>query len=83
MDTVLLRTYRFRYEGDIDRAILDEAGIRCVLVGDDAGGLGPHIMSVNPIRLFVAEEEAEAAQHALTEHQTGSGEDSANTDVTP
>ncbi len=83
METVLLRTYRFRYEGDIDRAVLDAAGIRCVLVGDDAGGLGPHIMSVNPIRLLVAQDEAAAAQQALTEHQTGSDEELADGEVTP
>ncbi len=75
MQTVLLRAYRFRYEGDIDRAVLDAAGIDCVLVGDDAGGLGPHIMSVNPIRLLVAEEQAAAAHEALTAYQNQSVED--------
>ncbi len=80
METVLLRTYRFRYEGDIDRAVLDAAGIRCVLVGDDAGGLAPHIMSANPIRLFVAEDEAGLALQALTEQQAGRGEDADTVD---
>lgn len=69
MQTVLLRAYRFRHEGDIDRAVLDAAGIRSILVGDDAGGLGAHIMSANPIRLFVAADEASAAQEALSEEE--------------
>lgn len=71
MQTVLLRTYRFRHEGDFHRAVLEAAGIRSVLVGDDAGGLGPHIMSANPIRLFVSEDEASAAEQALAEEVEG------------
>jgi hypothetical protein len=67
MGTVLLRGYRFRHEADLDRAILDAAGIRSIVIGDDAGGMGPHIMSDNPIRLYVAEEEASAAEEALSE----------------
>jgi hypothetical protein len=68
MQTVQLRSYRFRHEGDIDLAVLDSVGIRCVLVGDDAGGLGAHIMSANPIRLLVAEDDVVAAEEALAEY---------------
>jgi hypothetical protein len=67
MDTVLLRSYRYRHEADLARALLDAAGIRSVLVGDDAGGMGPHIMSDNPIRLYVATETALEAEEVLTE----------------
>lgn len=75
MQTVQLRTYRFRHEGDIDLAVLDSAGIRCVLAGDDAGGLGAHIMSANPIRLLVAEDDLAAAEAALAE-EVGEVDDS-------
>ena len=67
MDTVLLRSYRYRHEADLARALLDAAGIRSVLVGDDAGGMGPHIMSDNPIRLYVASESASEAEEVLAE----------------
>ena len=77
MQTVLLRTYRFRHEGDLDRALLDAAGIDCVLVGDDAGGMGAHIMSANPIRLFVSVHDAQAAHEAL------SSDDEHELDVSP
>lgn len=77
MSTVLLRTYRFRHEADLARALLDAAGIRSVLVGDDAGGMGPHIMSANPIRLFVAAEAAADAEDVLAEemHEEAHDED--------
>jgi hypothetical protein len=76
MQTVLLRTYRFRHEGDIDLAVLDSVGIRCVLVGDDAGGLGAHIMSANPIRLFVSENDVAAAEKALAVDESEASETS-------
>ena len=67
METVLLRSYRYRHEADLARALLDAANIRSVLVGDDAGGMGPHIMSDNPIRLYVAAESAAEAEEVLAE----------------
>jgi hypothetical protein len=67
MDTILLRTYRFRHEADIDHAVLESAGIPTVLVGDDIGGMGAHIMTANPIRLYVAAEAAADAQAVLAE----------------
>ena len=75
MKTVLLRSYRYRHEADLARALLDAAGIRSVLIGDDAGGMGPHIMSDNPIRLYVASESAAEAEEVLAEPPSDEAED--------
>lgn len=69
MNTILLRTYRFRHEADVDRAVLESAGIPTVIVGDDMGGMGAHIMTANPIRLYVAAEAAAEAQEVLSEDE--------------
>ena len=71
MDTVMIRAYRYRHEADIARSMLDAAGIRSVLVGDDAGGMGPHIMSDNPIRLYVAAENVAEANEVLDDETVG------------
>jgi hypothetical protein len=63
----MIRGYRYRHEAEIARSMLEAAGIRCVLAGDDAGGMGPHIMSVNPIRLYVAAENLAEAEEILSE----------------
>jgi hypothetical protein len=78
MDTVMIRAYRFRHEADLARALLDAAGIRSILIGDDAGGMGPHIMSANPIRLYVAADAAADAEEALAEEPSGPGTDGEN-----
>jgi hypothetical protein len=70
MDTILLRTYRFRHEADVDRAVLESSGIPTVIVGDDIGGMGAHIMTANPIRLYVPAEAASDAQAVLSEGES-------------
>jgi len=75
MDTVMIRAYRFRHEADLARALLDAAGIRSILTGDDAGGMGPYIMSANPIRLYVAAEAVAEAEEVLAEDPTASDVD--------
>jgi hypothetical protein len=76
MDTVLIRAYRFRHEADLARALLDAVGIRSIVIGDDAGGMGPHIMSENPIRLYVAADAAADAEEALAEEPSEPDADS-------
>jgi hypothetical protein len=66
MRTEVVATFRYRYEGELARQILAEAGIDSVLIADDLGGLRPDIMSANPIRIAVRWDEAERAREVLT-----------------
>lgn len=61
----MVGAFRYRHEGEFARATLESAGIPCILVADDGGGMRPEIMGVNPVRVFVAEEHAEQARDLL------------------
>ncbi len=76
MDTVMIATFRYRHEAEFAGALLESEGIEYVLVGDDAGGMRPEIMSVNPIRLYVAREDADRAARVIAEEDSdGQGQD--------
>ena len=70
MDTVMIATFRYRHEAEFAGALLESEGIGYVLVGDDAGGMRPEIMSVNPIRLYVAREDADRAARVIAEEDS-------------
>lgn len=59
MRTVVVATFQYRYEAELSRDILQHAGIEAVVSADDAGGM--ELIAIRPVRLLVAEEEAEAA----------------------
>jgi hypothetical protein len=61
----MVAAFRYRHEGEFAKATLESAGIPCVLVADDGGGMRPEIMGVNPVRLFVAAANAELAREIL------------------
>jgi hypothetical protein len=63
----MVAAFRYRHEGEFARATLESAGIPCVLVADDGGGMRPEIMGVNPVRIFVAAENEEQARRLLDE----------------
>jgi hypothetical protein len=65
--TVVVATYRYRHEGEVARTWLESAGIPCILVADDAGGFRPEIMTANPVRILVREEDAEDARELLAD----------------
>ncbi len=64
VDTVEIARFRYRYEAEMAAGRLADAGIPAVVVGDDAGGMYPGIMSV---ALRVAREDEERAREALRE----------------
>ncbi len=70
MDTVMVAAFRYRHEAEFAGALLESEGIDYIVVGDDAGGMRPEIMSVNPIRLYVAGEDADRAARVLAEEES-------------
>lgn len=63
----MVAAYRYRHEGEFAKVTLESAGIPCVLIADDGGGMRPEIMGVNPVRLFVAAIDEERARSILSE----------------
>jgi hypothetical protein len=63
----MVAAYRYRHEGEFARATLESAGIRCILVADDGGGMRPEIMGVNPVRLYVARADESRARDLLAD----------------
>jgi len=71
LNTVMVAAYRYRHEGEFAKATLESAGIPCILVADDGGGMRPEIMGVNPVRLFVAAGDEARARGILSEDEEG------------
>lgn len=64
-DVAVIRTFSYRYQGEVARAILDAAGIPCVLQVDDSGGSEIGMAFANPARLLVRVEDLERAEELL------------------
>jgi Putative prokaryotic signal transducing protein len=62
-DTVVLARFNHRYEADIAKGYLSDAGIDCVVSADDAGGADMGLAFTRRVRLIVlAEDELRAHQ---------------------
>ena len=65
-DLVCVGNYPNRPEAELAKAILEEHGIRAMIHADDAGGMHLELQFTGGgVRLFVTEENAEAARAAL------------------
>ena len=64
-DVAVVRTFSYRYQGEVARAILDAAEIPCVLQVDDSGGSEIGMAFANPARLLVRVEDLERAEELL------------------
>lgn len=64
-DVAVVRTFSYRYEGELARGILETAGIPCVLQVDDSGGSEIGMAFANPARLLVRVEDLERAEEIL------------------
>jgi hypothetical protein len=73
MNTVMVAAFRYRHQGDFARAMLEASGIPSVMAADDAGGMRPEIMGINPVRILVPAEYAEAAATVLADAGLGPG----------
>ena len=67
--TVIVARYRWRYEAEMARGLLEDAGLTAVVSADDAGGalggMGLPLGSL-PVRLLVLAEDAEHAREVLS-----------------
>jgi RNA polymerase subunit RPABC4/transcription elongation factor Spt4 len=64
-DVVLLKIFQSDFEAQAAKAQLDEAGIMCLLSGDNEGGMAPHLSLTKGIRMLVNEIDLESAIEVL------------------
>ncbi len=64
-DVAVVRTFSYRYQGEVARAVLDAAGIPCMLQVDDSGGSEIGMAFANPARLLVRVADLEEAEELL------------------
>lgn len=65
MANEIVATFTYRHEAEYAQGFLEDAGIRSILLTDDAGGIHPGIGFSRPARIAVASEQAEAAREVL------------------
>ena len=54
-DIVLLKVFQNDFDAQVAKAQLDEAGIVCLISGDNEGGMAPNLSLTRGIRLLVNE----------------------------
>jgi hypothetical protein len=59
--------YQLDHEAELARAVLEAAGIQAVIMSDEAGSMLPGLRILFPIRVAVADEDAEAALDVLAD----------------
>ena len=57
--------YELRHQAEIDRAVLDAAGIAAMVVADDEGGLNPGFFATYGVRLVVRADHLDEARVVL------------------
>ncbi|HEV2616789.1 MAG TPA: DUF2007 domain-containing protein [Candidatus Acidoferrales bacterium] len=62
---VVVRTYFYRHEAEIGRAMLEANGIDAMILADDFGGLQPALGADTGVRLLVRREDEDAAKELL------------------
>ena len=58
--------YGTRFDADVGRARLDEAGLESVVIGDPAHAVAPHLVTEHGFWLVVRDEVADHARQVLT-----------------
>ncbi len=64
--TVVAATVSDRYEAEVARAALVDAGIEAIVQADDAGGFHPQLSTVGGVRILVKAQDLEEAQQVLS-----------------
>lgn len=64
-NVVLLKIFQSDFDAQSAKAQLDEAGIVCVLSGDNEGGMAPNLSLTRGIRMLVNENDFEEAVEIL------------------
>jgi len=61
-ELICVKTYPNRIDGELAKALLEENGIKAMILGDDAGGAYPSLLwGTGGARLLVQEENKEKA----------------------
>lgn len=72
---IIIKSYMLEAEADLDRGLLESAGIAAELEADDCGGMRPHFVLTGGIHLLVdREDEARAREVLAGEGQESGGE---------
>ena len=69
MSDVVIKRFAYRHDAEFARNMLEDAGIRCVLIHDDAAGYQAGLAFINQARLIVREEDVAAARDVLGEEE--------------
>jgi hypothetical protein len=72
-DLTIIRSCANEIEALVAQATLDAAGIRSLLLRDDAGGMQPALAFVHGVRLAVRSDDAARAERVLTDREASLG----------
>jgi len=64
-EVIILKIFQNDFEAQAAKAQLDEAGIVCILSGDNEGGMAPNLSFTKGIRILVNESDLERAIEVL------------------
>ncbi len=66
---VTIKKYMNAYHAEVDKTVLEAAGIKSMVSSDDYGGMQPALQFSNGVRLIVREEDADRALIELSKEQ--------------
>jgi len=58
---VVVRTYSYRHEAEVGRAMLEANGVDAMIMADDFGGMRPDVGAHTGVRLVVRREDEDTA----------------------
>jgi Putative prokaryotic signal transducing protein len=64
-ETVVLKVFATEMDAVMARDVLQDAGVKAIVLKDDAGGMEPHLQRTNGVRLMVNDADAERAGQIL------------------
>ncbi|MFI5343740.1 MAG: putative signal transducing protein [Chlamydiales bacterium] len=68
-DFVLAGVYESRFDADLIKTYLGEAGIEAIIQADDAGGTMPYLSFSNGVKIFVPKSDLEEATIIMQQHK--------------
>jgi hypothetical protein len=72
---IMVKTYPYRHEAELDKVYLESKGIRVILQGDDLSGIAPaRLFGGQGVRLLVPKNQAEQAMELLKKAVKAAGQ---------
>ncbi|MDQ5844360.1 MAG: DUF2007 domain-containing protein [Acidobacteriota bacterium] len=65
-EVVVLKTFNNEVDAEMAQQMLRDAGVKCFVSKDDAGGMEPQLQGTVGVRLMVNRADAESAQQILS-----------------